>query len=340
MKNILPIMFSLVYLANGDTLSIDFNDQTYSPLVRTFGPTDDLTRADSNYTVRVIDGRAHYIAPGVTTTGPRLSGFLDLPQNYVPISGSMTHRWTFPVVNNLLSLGTGDLATKIAVAGCYIRGDLDNWVGGTFGDYWFGFVNNNGTRISTIRQGNSNLQTEPFTAIDSVSYEIRKINDDKLQLWAKYDIGNWHQVGQEVTIQLNTSTANASYNVAITHIRILDLSGIAIDVVADNLVWIREDASTNIKKGFYPDINSLLCQNYPNPLSGSTVVSYYLAGANFVNLAVYNTKGELVKVLVNKTQAAGSHSVIFDASNLRSGIYTYQLNIAGKVMFKKMSIIK
>ena len=59
-----------------------------------------------------------------------------------------------------------------------------------------------------------------------------------------------------------------------------------------------------------------------------------------VRLAVYNTLGQEIAVLVNKRQSAGSYEVKFSAKNLPSGIYYYTLNINGFVETKKMILIR
>ena len=48
-----------------------------------------------------------------------------------------------------------------------------------------------------------------------------------------------------------------------------------------------------------------LFQNYPNPFNPSTTISYRLKERGYVKLMVYDIKGELVRVLVNKEQESG-----------------------------------
>lgn len=212
-------------------LTVSFDDGTFGPLVRSYGPNDNPQQADPRFTVEVSNGQARYLAPAAGV-GPRLTGFLDLPADRVPITTPLTHEWTFPQVSELMALG-GAQGTGVAIAGCYIRGELGHWVGGSFGDYWFGFVRSGGSRVSAIRQGNTNLVTEPFTATQSVSYRIEK-NGRTLRLFARYDAGAWHAVGEPVTLTLN---AGGSEAVAMTHVRILDTSGTAVSVTADDFQW-------------------------------------------------------------------------------------------------------
>ena len=98
-----------------------------------------------------------------------------------------------------------------------------------------------------------------------------------------------------------------------------------------------------------------LYQNYPNPFNPSTKISYRLKERGYVKLYVYDIKGELISVLVNKTQEAGFYEVEFvgnglptvqNNSDLASGIYIYQImvknenNIPVFTDMKKMIYLK
>ncbi len=72
----------------------------------------------------------------------------------------------------------------------------------------------------------------------------------------------------------------------------------------------------------------LLGQNFPNPFNPSTVVPYNLPLRANVKLCVYDILGRKVRELNQGIQGAGSHSVIFDAAGLPSGVYICSLNIS------------
>jgi len=221
-------------------LRVNFDDGTREPLDLFLGPTDNPADQNPAFTVKIENGQAVFIAPG-GNPGPRLTGFLEPPKRMYPMKGDLTISWIFPIAQELLTLGRGN-GPNMAVAGFYIRGEFDfqtrngHWAGGMFGDYWFGYVFENGQSLSVIRQGRENLQAESFAARKHVSYRIEK-KGATLRLFANYDDQGWHQVGKEVQIRLNPG---GSDGVAMSHLRVLDVSGAPIRVSADDFVWAGE----------------------------------------------------------------------------------------------------
>jgi hypothetical protein len=81
-------------------------------------------------------------------------------------------------------------------------------------------------------------------------------------------------------------------------------------------------------------------QNYPNPFNPSTTIKYSLPENSFVKLALFNLLGEEVAILVNETKEAGAYSLSFDASDLPSGTYIYQLQAGSSIKSMKMVLLK
>ncbi len=81
-------------------------------------------------------------------------------------------------------------------------------------------------------------------------------------------------------------------------------------------------------------------QNYPNPFNPTTNINYKIPEASQVTLKVYDLLGREVATLVNGRVSAGQHQVSFDASNLSSGIYIYELRSGDYTEIKKMTLIK
>ena len=83
-----------------------------------------------------------------------------------------------------------------------------------------------------------------------------------------------------------------------------------------------------------------LQQNYPNPFNPNTTIGYQITTAGYITLKVYDVLGKEVSVLVNGYKQAGSYQASFDARNIPSGIYMYQLTCPYGVQSKKMILIK
>jgi photosystem II stability/assembly factor-like uncharacterized protein len=83
-----------------------------------------------------------------------------------------------------------------------------------------------------------------------------------------------------------------------------------------------------------------LAQNYPNPFNPSTTISFTLAETRDVTLSVYDLLGRRVSILLNGRLSPGTHTSVFDARHLSSGVYVYRVEAAGFVTSRKMMLLK
>ncbi|MCW9097913.1 MAG: T9SS type A sorting domain-containing protein [Ignavibacteriaceae bacterium] len=89
-----------------------------------------------------------------------------------------------------------------------------------------------------------------------------------------------------------------------------------------------------VPKEFY------LVQNYPNPFKDKTTIKYCVAYKTNVKLTVYDSEGEVIKILVDEEKKPGTYEMEFYAANLPVGVYFYKL-VAGKFIdTKKMAVQK
>ncbi len=103
-------------------------------------------------------------------------------------------------------------------------------------------------------------------------------------------------------------------------------------------VNLSSTTSAGEKNGMLKDYQ--LYQNYPNPFNPSTLISYQIPVDASVDLKVYNSLGAEVSTLVNQKQTAGIYNVIFDGSNLASGIYFYRIRAGEFSNTKKLILMK
>jgi hypothetical protein len=97
--------------------------------------------------------------------------------------------------------------------------------------------------------------------------------------------------------------------------------------------------SANDDEAYSPE-EITLEQNYPNPFNPSTTIKFSLSSTGFATLKIYNTLGEEVAVLLDKDFTAGTYEVEWNASNLPSGVYFYQLQTNGFLETKKMILLR
>ncbi|MDA3860720.1 MAG: M14 family zinc carboxypeptidase [Melioribacteraceae bacterium] len=96
----------------------------------------------------------------------------------------------------------------------------------------------------------------------------------------------------------------------------------------------------------FPTAYSLL-QNYPNPFNPTTKIKYSIpvetrhgVSPQNISLKIYDILGREVATLVNKKQSAGNYEIIFNATNLTSGIYFYRLISGDFLESRKMLLLK
>lgn len=88
-----------------------------------------------------------------------------------------------------------------------------------------------------------------------------------------------------------------------------------------------------------------LRQNYPNPFNPSTTIEYELPKTGKVEVSIFDMNGRLVKNIVNQSQPAGSHKVVWNGQSrsgqkVASGFYVYMVKFGKSVSAKKMLFIK
>lgn len=93
----------------------------------------------------------------------------------------------------------------------------------------------------------------------------------------------------------------------------------------------------------YPRICRLY--SYPNPFNPRTAVGFVVPSQGHVQLAVYDLRGRLTRVLVAEHRAAGNHTATWDGRDaedrrVASGTYFCRLTAAGESVVSKMVMVQ
>ena len=89
-----------------------------------------------------------------------------------------------------------------------------------------------------------------------------------------------------------------------------------------------------------PRTNELTLGASPNPFNPQTTISYGLPNDSDVRIDIFNVLGQQVVTLVDEYQTAGYKSVVWDGSNVSSGVYFYTIQAGDHHASKKMLLIK
>ncbi|MCB1059832.1 MAG: T9SS type A sorting domain-containing protein [Calditrichaeota bacterium] len=81
-------------------------------------------------------------------------------------------------------------------------------------------------------------------------------------------------------------------------------------------------------------------QNYPNPFNPSTTIEYTVPNEGVAELSVFNVAGQKVATLVNGNVSAGQHNIQWNAANISTGVYFYQLKMGDQFITRKMLLMK
>ena len=144
---------------------------------------------------------------------------------------------------------------------------------------------------------------------------------------------------------INSNTANSQVDIEFNIVELTDMYGnpyLNYESIP-GVFYITENMSnseTNVFPGKFQ-----LGQNYPNPFNPVTTLHYDLSENSDVKITIYDMLGREVKTLINKTQDAGSRTVIWNATNdygepVSAGIYLYQIKAGEHLQTKKMVLLK
>ena len=82
----------------------------------------------------------------------------------------------------------------------------------------------------------------------------------------------------------------------------------------------------------------LLGQNYPNPVSTTAMIEYFIPKECFVKVNILDNTGRLVDTLINKKQPRGHYEIEFNRKDLPDGTYYYTIWAGDFTATKKLIV--
>lgn len=126
----------------------------------------------------------------------------------------------------------------------------------------------------------------------------------------------------------------------------LDPYNVVLWVLLDDIPGCNVPGSPQSTGVISPSIKEgMSLENFPNPFSHSTLISYFLPNDSKVMLNVYNIAGEIVKTLVSENKFSGGHEIRWDGVDERgervsAGVYFLRLSAGKESKTKKVVLLK
>jgi hypothetical protein len=108
----------------------------------------------------------------------------------------------------------------------------------------------------------------------------------------------------------------------------------SVNIMTNFLTLVRNIPSVEVPYQFE------LFQNYPNPFNSRTTIHYQLNEPAEVKLRVFNIAGQEIALLVRARQNPGRYEIEWNAGDLPSGVYYYQVQINDDRLTRKCLLLK
>lgn len=125
---------------------------------------------------------------------------------------------------------------------------------------------------------------------------------------------------------------------------------VAIQCVSDDAFFFMVDdvvlmGTVDNNDNSSPIVHNLLLGNYPNPFNPETTIRFSLQERSEVKLSIYNSRGQLVRNLIDESRSPGTHNVLWNGKDdngrsVSSGVYFYKIRAGKFSSSKKMILMK
>jgi len=235
-------------------------------------------------------------------------------------------------------------------------GDFNN---GLYGEYLFPSENGSILYLAHNRElaivDVANLdQIDTISTIDISTYNISTymINDifveeERLLISTYSWINDYDAEGQlyafDISDLSNPQLVDKLITVGVVRSITSDSNYYYVSNSSNGIYVVDKDQITSLKSdGIHNNMNQtfILTNVYPNPFNSVTTIQYELPQRSDVQITIYDLLGRQVTTLLSEIQEAGYKSVQWDATNIPSGMYFYQIRAGKFVQTRKMVLLK
>lgn len=172
----------------------------------------------------------------------------------------------------------------------------------------------------------SSLKLFSYTEMQGLDSVLFALADTKI--FVSSDQGkNWKSIGDGIEQ---------------THFYDIDINSKYLYAGTSRGVWKRS-LSEIVPDSLFSNIEPIryeLEQNYPNPFNAATKIKYSIPQLSNVVIRIYDILGSEIETLVNVEKTAGIYELNWNAANLPSGVYIYQIKAGSFIQSKKMILLK
>ncbi len=198
----------------------------------------------------------------------------------------------------------------------------------------------------TLSENHYSEFTVDFSSPNTIILPVSLLSDKNGEY--EITIKDWNNIPDDWVIKfedqkegtINTIDENWSYKLEYYGIVSDESDDIEFPLIEDRFKFhiVHKSQLEETEEEIPQDIE--LHQNYPNPFNPATSIGFYLPEENKVKLSVFNIVGQPIAVLFEGTKSSGEHIIEWDASDMPSGMYIYQLEVGTKIMTRKMTLVK
>ncbi|MDQ1266585.1 MAG: hypothetical protein QG635_1737, partial [Bacteroidota bacterium] len=128
---------------------------------------------------------------------------------------------------------------------------------------------------------------------------------------------------------------DSTYKIKITSINEPSLTSISDSYfsILDSITGIADEEPVS-------GLDLILKQCYPNPSNGLTIIEFEMKNESLIKIGIYDNKGILLESIINEILPKQNYRILWNATNLPSGVYYIRMITGNSELINKLILIK